>query len=270
MSIQVRATDTGGNVTVSDPVVLDVVPDTFPPQITNVNLDEGARRFLVRSADISFDEPLDITRLSTSGVRIVRAGPDGVFGTADDIAAPLHLDTRAGGQQLSVVLDAILPTGAYRLTIDAAVISDRAGNALAAPIVRNFSIRAASDIHPLSGIPDISTAPAANPGQQIGIGVPFDPSTAKASFSVIDSAGTISTATVAVFRTDAARGLAYFNVPMNAVTGDAVVYSQVGSVRTDFTDGTFPLQILPTIVDVQVESVSADGTSAQAGQHPRT
>ncbi|MGS0759520.1 hypothetical protein ACVBEH_34715, partial [Roseateles sp. GG27B] len=68
------------------------------------------------------------------------------------------------------------------------------------------------------------------------------------------------TTTVNVFRVDAARGYAYFNVPMNAFTADVVVFSQVGTVRTDFADGTFPLQILPTIVGVQVESVAADGS----------
>jgi hypothetical protein len=68
--------------------------------------------------------------------------------------------------------------------------------------------------------------------------------------------------TVSVVRWDTERGISYFTVPSNAVTGDVVVYGQVGSVRTDFPDGTFPLQIVPVVSDVQVSSVSSDGSSA--------
>jgi hypothetical protein len=128
--------------------------------------------------------------------------------------------------------------------------------------VRNFSIRPASDVKASSGLPDIPTAPSANPGQQIGITVPFDPQTGRAQFAVIDTNGTRSTTIVSAVRWDSTRSVAYFNVPLGAVTGDAVVYSQVGTVRTDFADGTFPLQIIPLVSAVQVQSVAADGSSA--------
>ncbi len=217
----------------------------------------------MRSVDIAFDEPLDTSRLNTSGMRILRAGADGVFGTADDISAPVHFDTRAGGQQLSLLVDTILPAGDYRLTIDPSVISDRAGNALTAAIVRNFTIRPASDVRAVVGIHGISTAPSANPAQQIGIAVPFDPSTARMQVNVTDASGTTTTRVLTPVRADTTLNLAFFTVPVDAVSGDAVVYSLVGAVRTDFTDGTFPLQIVPTITDVQVESVAADGSTAQ-------
>ena len=261
MTVQVRATDTGGNVGLSNVVTLSVVPDTFAPQVASVSVEEGAQRFFVRAIDIVFDEPLDIARLNASGVHLVRAGTDGQFGTADDVAVPVRLDTRNFGQSLSVVIDGFLSPGNYRFTLDAAVVADRAGNVLAAPIVRSFNIRPASDVKATSGVPEIPTAPSANPGQQIGIAVPFDPTTARAEFSVVDFGGTITTRTVTVERTDPARGLAYFTVPLDAVTGDAVVYSLVNGVRTDFPDGTFPLQILPVVTDVQVQFVN--GTTAQ-------
>ena len=263
MTVQVRATDTGGNVTLSDILSLDVVPDTFPPQLGSINIDEGARRFFVRSIDLTFNEPLNSALLSTSGISLLRDGGDGIFGNAGDVAVPVTLDTRSGGQALSIVLGGILPAGNYRLVVDPSILADRAGNNFAGAIVRNFSIRPASDVHAISGVPDIPTAPSANPGQQIGIAVPFDPSTARAEFKVIDASGDVSTRVVNVFRVDAAHGIAFFNVPIDASSGDAVVYSQVGNVRTDFPDGTFPVQILPTITDVQVESVAADGSTAQ-------
>ncbi|MGE0642375.1 MAG: Ig-like domain-containing protein [Nitrospira sp.] len=260
MTVQVRATDTGGNVGLSNIVTLNIVPDTFAPQVTSISVEEGVQRFFVRSIDIVFDEPLDIARLNASGVHLVRSGTDGQFGTSDDVAIPVRLDTRNFGQSLSVVVDGFLSPGNYRFTLDAAVVADRAGNALAAPIVRNFNIRPASDVKAVSGLPEIPTAPSANPGQQIGIAVPFDPTTARAEFTVVDFGGTVTTRTVTAARTDPARGLAYFTVPFDAVTGDVVVYSQVGNTRTDFPDGTFPLQIVPVVTDVQVQFVS--GTTA--------
>ncbi|CAN7346405.1 Ig-like domain-containing protein [Pseudoduganella sp. LjRoot289] len=262
LTLQVRATDTGGNATLSQLITLDVVPDTFPPVLAAINLEEGARRFFVRSVDLSFDEPLDPARLDAGGVTMVRAGADGQFGTADDVAIAVHLDTRNFSQRLSILTDTFLSPGSYRLRIDPSIIADRAGNELAAPIVRNFTVRPASDIRAATGVPEIPTAPSANPGQQIGVAVPFDPATAKLQVTVGDSNGGTSQQVVGVTRWDAATGTAWFNLPANAVSGDAVVYGMVGSVRTDFADGTFPLQIVPVVTGVEVQSVSADGSSA--------
>lgn len=263
LNIQIRATDTGGNVTLSAPVTLTVVPDTFAPVVSSVSIAEGDRRFFVRSIDMVFDEPIDTALLSTSGISLLRSGNDGLFGTADDITVPVTLNSRAFGQRISVVIENLLPPGEYRFTLSPTIIKDTAGNSLAAPVVRNFSIRPASDVKPVSGVPAIPTAPSANPGQQIGITVPFNPTTARAEFKVIDASGTVTTTTVSAIRSDIPGSIAYFTAPLNAVTGDAVVYSLVGSVRTDFADGTFPLQILPTITDIQVESVAGDGSTAQ-------
>ncbi|SEF48157.1 Ig-like domain (group 3) [Nitrosospira multiformis ATCC 25196] len=262
LTIQVRATDTGGNATLSDPVVLDVVPDTFAPQVTKMSLDEGARVFFVRSIDVSFDEPLDLAKLNLSGIELINTGSDGVAGTADDRAIDVRLDTRSFGQSLSILPNGYLLPGTYQLRIDPSVIADKAGNALTAPIVLNFTIRPASDIRAGSGMPEITQAPSANPGQEIGLPVPFDPATARTTFNVIDASGNKTTRDVVVSRFDATQGLAYFRVPLDAVTGEIQVFSQVGSTKTTFADGTFLLQILPVIVDVQVQGVASDGSSA--------
>ncbi|MDH3461508.1 MAG: hypothetical protein OEM00_11170, partial [Burkholderiaceae bacterium] len=263
LSVQVRATDTGGNVALSNVVTLDVVPDTFPPEISAISLAEGARLFFVRSIDIAFDEPLDVALLATSGVSLLRAGADGDFDTSDDVVIPVRLDTRSFGQALSIVIETILPAGDYRLIIAPTIIADNAGNELAAPVQRLFSIRPASDVQATSGVPEVPNAPSANPGQQIGIAVPFDPSTARADFMVTDASGNTTTRVVTAHRIDVALGVAFFKVPLDVVTGDAVVYAQVGSERTDFADGTFLLQILPVVTGLQVESVASDGSTAQ-------
>ncbi|WP_263539105.1 Ig-like domain-containing protein [Paucibacter sp. Y2R2-4] len=262
LRIQVRATDTGGNATLSDAIVYDVVPDTFAPVLKSVSVEEGAKRFFVRSVDFAFDEPLDTARLTTAAVQLVRAGADGKFGTADDVVAPVTLDFRSQGQRVSVLTSGYLPPGDYQLTIQGSAISDKAGNKLGADIVRKFTIRPASDVRATVGTPEILTAPSANPMQQIGISVPFDPASGRAQFGLIDANGNRSTTTVSATRWDSSKGIAYFTVPTNAVTGDVTVYGMVDGIRTDYPDGTFPLQIVPVVSNVQVQSVSADGSSA--------
>uniref|UniRef100_UPI003CF3B8E5 Ig-like domain-containing protein n=1 Tax=Massilia sp. TSP1-1-2 TaxID=2804649 RepID=UPI003CF3B8E5 len=267
MTLQVRATDTGGNTTLSAPIVLAVVPDTFAPVLASISVANGERRFFVRSIDLTFDEPLDAAKLDLAGATLLRAGSDGQFGTADDTVIGLHFDSRNRGQTLSVIADTFLTPGEYRLSIAPSILADRAGNQYGSAIVRSFTVRPASDIRAASGTAAIPSAPSANPGQQIGLAVPFDPSTAKLQVKVVDSNGTVSTVVVPVARVNSATGTAYFNLPGDAVSGDAVVYSQVGAVRTDFTDGTFPLQIIPVITSIDVQSVSADGSSAVVVLH---
>ena len=76
-----------------------------------------------------------------------------------------------------------------------------------------------------------------------------------------DGTGT-STRDVAPRRIDATRGIAYFVVPVEATSGDVTVFQQVGNVQTVAQDGVFPLQIVPVVTDVQVESVASDGSTA--------
>ncbi len=261
VTVQLRATDTGGNTALSDAVKISVVPDTFPPEVTAINVAEGAKRFFVRSIDVRFDEPIDTALLNSAGVTLVRLGADGVAGTADDVAVQLKLDTRAFNQVLSAAPLVPLAPGDYQLRIDPSVIADAAGNKLADPVLRNFSIRPASDVKAATGTPEIAQAPSANPGQQIGIAVPFDPTTARITFTTMDSSGNASSVEVKAGKVDADKGTAYFTVPFNAATGDVTVYSQVGDTKTGFDDGMFLLQVVPVVTDVQV--TSANGGVAQ-------
>jgi hypothetical protein len=263
LTVQVRATDTGGNVALSAPVTLDVVRDTFPPVLQSTNVAEGARLFFVRSIDLTFDKTLDLAALNASGIRLVNVGADGAAGTGDDVVAPVTVDTRANGRIVSILPSALLTPGNYQLRVDPSVIVDHAGNSATAPTVLNFTIRAASDVKAASGVPAVTQAPSANPGQEIAISVPFDPATAWATFHVIDSNGSASTRDVQARRSDAATGRAFFQVPFDAVTGDTLIFSKVGNTRTNYPDADFFLQILPVVVGIDVTSVSFDGSSAQ-------
>ena len=263
LSLQIRATDTGGNVGQSTVQVLDVVADTFAPQLRAVNLTDGASVFFVRSINLVFNEPIDSTLFSTGAASLVRLGDDGVFGTADDEVMAFSVDYRASGQSVSILPDGYLPPGTYRFTVDAGKVTDRVGNALAAAIVRNFTVRPASEVRAAQGTPDVAVAPSANPGQEIGVPVSFNPANARMRFVIGNDNSTSTTRQdVTPRRIDAARGIAYFVVPSNAVSGDVILFSQVGQVQTFPPDGVFPLQIVPVVTDAQVQSIAADGSSA--------
>ncbi len=96
---------------------------------------------LYSSLYIGFSKAIRESTLA-GGVTLVSAGPDGVFGTADDRSYPLSLvrftpDNRA----IFSLGNAILSPGLHRLTV-AASVADRSGNTLAAPYSQNFTVAA--------------------------------------------------------------------------------------------------------------------------------
>jgi hypothetical protein len=84
VTLQVRATDMGGNSTLSNSIVLDVLPDVVLPEIKS-SIAEGAVDTYVNSIDFTASESLDLSKLTPSGVHLIKAGADGVLGTADDV-----------------------------------------------------------------------------------------------------------------------------------------------------------------------------------------
>ncbi|WP_404710694.1 Ig-like domain-containing protein [Sphingomonas sp. MMS24-J13] len=261
MTVQLRATDTGGNATLTDPITIDIVKDTFPPVLQKSSVAENAKLFFVKSVDFTFDSTLDLTKLDPAKIKLVNIGADGKPGTADDTTVAFSVDTRANGQIVSVRPNSYLLPGVYKLTIDGSAIVDHSGNVATAPVTLDFTIRPASNIKAASGAPAITQAPSANPGQQISIPVPFDPSIAYATFHIVDANGTMSTRNVQVTSYDASKGIATFTVPLDAVTGDTQIYSQVGSTKTPYDDGTFLLQIVPVVTGIQSVSSNNDGTA---------
>ena len=79
-----------------------------------------------------------------NGFDLRAAGPDGVFSTADDQVYKVSCPTYASGlSALFYITDGPLQPGAYRFTVTTAV-QDRAGNVIAAPFVRNFTVASLS------------------------------------------------------------------------------------------------------------------------------
>ena len=133
VTLQLRATDTGGNVSLTAPIAVTLLPDTTPPLLTGTNLaadDVHGQGF--RHVTYSFSEPLDPATLTAANFRLVGPGNLPI--------APLSIRSVFNGREVWVSY-APLGVGLYRTELTAAGITDRAGNPLGTlPVTTAFSV----------------------------------------------------------------------------------------------------------------------------------
>jgi hypothetical protein len=130
--LQVRATDTGGNVRLSDPIVVDLIADTTPPAVVSVDPADGSNQPASRrKVSVQFSEALDLATIVAAN--FVLRGPGGDL-------APITLDLRQRDTRVDLLFPPLLG-GDYQFTIHAAAIKDRVGNPLgAADVTSTFHI----------------------------------------------------------------------------------------------------------------------------------
>jgi hypothetical protein len=123
-SVQVRATDTGGNSTLSPELVFDLVPDVFAPTIVRVVPADGSlASHRLRRVTVQFSEPLAVDTFNLLNFQL--------FDSQNNQVAALGIQAQAGKR--NVVLEyPLLGAGVFHLVLDAAAITDRAGNPLGA------------------------------------------------------------------------------------------------------------------------------------------
>jgi hypothetical protein len=139
VSFQVRATDTGGNVGLSELLSYTLTPDISPPElIDSTPSDEGAG-FRVAAVTLRFDEPIDTTRISLAGFTLTNLGGNFLPGGGDDVAVPLDRVEALSPQRLVVYLREPLGEGRFRFVADGALIADVAGNQLDAALSFDFT-----------------------------------------------------------------------------------------------------------------------------------
>ncbi|MEM1226444.1 MAG: FG-GAP-like repeat-containing protein [Planctomycetota bacterium] len=133
VELRLRATDRAGNATLSDPLAYRVVPDTFPPNISTINLADGdVNSTGLFSFNLGFSEPMDLNTL-TSAVLVL----NGPIGSIEPESVLLNANGR--GMQVRYQLPV---EGAFTLTIDAPALTDRAGNPLGdAPVSIDFDVQ---------------------------------------------------------------------------------------------------------------------------------
>jgi len=136
LNVQVRATDTGGNTGLSNTIVIDVVPDTFPPTVERIDPAAGDVRGQGHNAiTIRFSEPIKPAGVNGDTFKLVEAGPNGSFGDGDDVAVPVTSFLLRDDDTLVRLTTDPLAVGAFQLHIDRAGISDRKGNVMGAGIL---------------------------------------------------------------------------------------------------------------------------------------
>ena len=245
---RIRATDTGGNSSVSEPIEIHTVSDNLPPQLTLTKPSSLQQVFYVPSIDLQFDEAIDISNLRYSGFRLTYLGSDGELGGKDDQLILLQsIQTRNLGTKLKLVPYEVLSAGKYRLVVSPEMILDTSGNQANDPIQLNFTVRSASGLSALSGIPRFEHLPSANPGQLIRLAVQGIQSDTLIAFPVRDMAGNVSVKPVAPDFVEPETQIGYYQVPKEATTGEI-------SVPGD-PNGPFLLQIVPVISGVDVEGL---------------
>ncbi len=162
--VQVRATDTGGNVTLSDPSSLILLPDTTPPTLLSLNPVDGSSQLEGSQIlfGLRFSEPIVLNGALSDVFQFIDSS-----GTvhAPDSATLFNSD-----EQVKLAF-ANLAADSYQLVIHAAAITDRAGNPLGdTDITSNLTLTYRSTLS--TTIPD---ADPNTPGMQVyeGTTMPF-------------------------------------------------------------------------------------------------
>jgi hypothetical protein len=132
-TVQLRATDTGGNVGFSDPTIIRLLPDVTAPSVLKIDPAEGEAKFRgFQSLRLFLSEPLAAASLTAVNFDIVQEN-----GT---ILRPIGFNLQDGDTEVELRTTPLDP-GKYKLVIHAAAVTDRAGNSLGLQnIVRDFSV----------------------------------------------------------------------------------------------------------------------------------
>ncbi|QLE56856.1 Ig-like domain-containing protein [Nostoc sp. TCL26-01] len=133
VNVQVRATDTGGNSSLSNLLAFDLVPDTVAPLINSVTPANGQTTLEnLRRVTVRFSEALDTANVIAANFRLINS--------ANEVIVPENIQLRESDRTVQLTYQA-LSAGSYQLIIDAAQITDRAGNPLGTEnIISSFTL----------------------------------------------------------------------------------------------------------------------------------
>ncbi len=186
LTLQARASDTGGNMALSNLIMLEVIEDTVPPTIDAINITDGSTVDAgVVPIVVDFSEAIDLDTINSTN-----------FALSGTLLGPLEpLGILISPDRTSVRLTYLLVDGdMFQFTIDAASVTDRAQNPLGAdPVVIHFTIDAPrTDANPIfpeilvnnivpadvtvgdfnrDGVPDLATANLNSPlGFSVSLG----------------------------------------------------------------------------------------------------
>jgi hypothetical protein len=150
--LQARAVDTGGNIAVTEPVLLTLVPDNTPPRVRAFSPRSGALVGVIDSVSAVFNEPMNTATLGQGSVFLREAGADGLLGTADDVNVPVNLTYAEETMRILLDPGGDLPPGLYQAVIQAPA-ADLAGNPMERAFASSFRVFSFVDSD-RDGVPD--------------------------------------------------------------------------------------------------------------------
>jgi hypothetical protein len=155
LTLQVRTTDTGGNVGLSNGLVIGLLNASSPPTITEFDPANGSSQPEGPLAvQVHFSKALAVATVTAANFQLQDA--------AGHVLAPVTLELR-GDDQLVEITYGVQPAGGYQLVINAPAVTDRVGNALAtAAVVDAFTLTPTEAVHVTSPDADPNT-----PGLQL-------------------------------------------------------------------------------------------------------
>ncbi len=151
-TLRARASDTGGNATWTDELVVQITPDATPPRVVRHTPSDNAILGSATTVSAAFSEPIEATTLTEGGFQIFGAGPDGVTGNDDVLITGGDVTFRQDVNTAFVTFSAALAPARYRAVLTATV-ADLAGNGLAEPVSWSFLVFSTTDSDN-DGVPD--------------------------------------------------------------------------------------------------------------------
>ncbi|MDA1052075.1 MAG: Ig-like domain-containing protein [Planctomycetota bacterium] len=170
-SFQVRATDTGGNSSLSNELVYNLTADQTPPMLIGSSPADRGVGFQTSAITLRFDEPLDTTGLSLGGFSLIDLGANARLGGGDDVNVRLKQVTALSSRRVVVYTDQPLTEGRFQFTVAPSVVSDVAGNKVEQPIAITFTSFDFDEQNAVAWISD-SNGDWNNPGNWSGGEVP--------------------------------------------------------------------------------------------------
>ena len=128
--VQARATDTGGNSTMAGDLVINLLPDTTRPRVTQIVPANGSLVGELQRAGVFFSERIAASSVGTNGLRLMWAGADGIVGNANDApVAGFSVALQDTPPAVTLALSNPLAPGTYYIDVTSNV-TDLAGNLL--------------------------------------------------------------------------------------------------------------------------------------------
>ncbi len=126
-----RASDTGGNATLSEELVINLTPDVTPPRVLRTVPANATFLGQANTLEAYFNEPINANTPNSSTFRLISAGPDNIIGTGDDAAVSGgSISSRDNPNVAALTFATDLPLGVYRALVGPP-IADLRGNVLA-------------------------------------------------------------------------------------------------------------------------------------------